>query len=35
MEVYNSDFLQDNAPLNKEFGLKKLDDETIVLEGEE
>ncbi len=33
MEVYNSDFLQDNAPLNKEFGLKKLDDETIVLEG--
>lgn len=33
IEVYNSDFLQDNAPLNKEFGLKKLDDETIVLEG--
>lgn len=33
LEVYNSDFLQYNAPLNSEFGLKKLDDETIVLEG--
>jgi len=33
IEIYNSDFLQHNAPLNSEFGLKKLDDETIVLEG--
>ncbi len=33
VEIYNSDFLQYNAPLNSEFGLKKLDDETIVLEG--
>ncbi|EDZ62617.1 hypothetical protein SMGD1_2820 [Sulfurimonas gotlandica GD1] len=33
IEVYNSDFLQYNAPLSSEFGLKKLDDETIVLEG--
>jgi len=33
LEVYNSDFLHLNAPLNSEFGLKKLDDETIVLEG--
>lgn len=33
LEVYNSDFLHLNTPLNSEFGLKKLDDETIVLEG--
>ncbi|WQZ89949.1 AAA family ATPase [Helicobacter pylori] len=33
VEIYNSDFLHNNAPLNSEFGLKKLDDGTIILEG--
>ncbi len=32
VEIYNSDFLHDNAPFNDEFGLKKLDDGTIILE---
>ncbi len=32
-EIYNSDFLHNNAPLNSEFGFKKLDDDTIILEG--
>lgn len=32
-EIYNSDFLSSNAPFGKEFGLRKLDDKTIVLEG--
>ncbi|WQS25030.1 AAA family ATPase [Helicobacter pylori] len=32
VEIYNSDFLHNNTPLNSEFGLKKLDDGTIVLE---
>ncbi|GAA7074661.1 AAA family ATPase [Helicobacter pylori] len=33
VEIYNSDFLHNNMPLNSEFGLKKLDDDTIILEG--
>lgn len=33
IEIYNSDFLVHNAPLGSEYGLKKLDDKTIVLEG--
>lgn len=33
VEIYNSDFLHNNAPLNSEFRLKKLDDGTIILEG--
>ncbi|MGL2535293.1 AAA family ATPase [Helicobacter pylori] len=33
VEIYNSDFLHNNAPLISEFGLKKLDDGTIILEG--
>ncbi len=33
VEIYNSDFLHNNAPLNSEFGFKKLDDDTIILEG--
>ncbi|MGL2810791.1 AAA family ATPase [Helicobacter pylori] len=33
VEIYNSDFLHNNVPLNSEFGLKKLDDGTIILEG--
>ena len=33
VEIYNSDFLSENLPLNGEFGLKKLDDKTVVLEG--
>ncbi len=33
VEIYNSDFLHDNTPFNSEFGLKKLDDGTIILEG--
>ncbi|WRD29847.1 AAA family ATPase [Helicobacter pylori] len=33
VEIYNSDFLHNNAPFNSEFGLKKLDDDTIILEG--
>ncbi|WRG26504.1 AAA family ATPase [Helicobacter pylori] len=33
VEIYNSDFLHNNVPLNSEFGLKKLDDDTIILEG--
>ncbi len=33
VEIYNSDFLHNNAPFNSEFGLKKLDDGTIILEG--
>ncbi len=33
VEIYNSDFLHNNTPLNSEFGLKKLDDGTIILEG--
>ncbi|GAA9149347.1 hypothetical protein BTM352_04830 [Helicobacter pylori] len=32
VEIYNSDFLHNNAPFNSEFGLKKLDDDTIILE---
>lgn len=33
LEIYNSDFLSNNAPFGGEFGLRKLDDQTIVLEG--
>ncbi|EHL90440.1 hypothetical protein HMPREF1019_00842 [Campylobacter sp. 10_1_50] len=33
IEIYNSDFLIQNAPLSSDFALKKLDDETIVLSG--
>ncbi|GAA8117648.1 AAA family ATPase [Helicobacter pylori] len=33
VEIYNSDFLHNNAPFNSEFGLKKLDDGVIILEG--
>ncbi len=33
VEIYNSDFLHNNTPFNSEFGLKKLDDSTIILEG--
>ncbi|WP_024773587.1 AAA family ATPase [Helicobacter pylori] len=33
VEIYNSDFLHNNTPFNSEFGLKKLDDDTIILEG--
>ncbi|WRE24499.1 AAA family ATPase [Helicobacter pylori] len=33
VEIYNSDFLHNNTPLNSEFGLKKLDNGTIILEG--
>ncbi|RKV45514.1 AAA family ATPase [Helicobacter pylori] len=33
VEIYNSDFLYNNTPFNSEFGLKKLDDGTIILEG--
>lgn len=33
IEIYNSDFLLNNAPFGSEFGLKKLDDKIIVLEG--
>lgn len=33
LEIYNSDFLSNNAPFGGEFGLRKLDDNTIVLEG--
>ncbi|ABF85147.1 AAA family ATPase [Helicobacter pylori] len=33
VEIYNSDFLHNNAPFNSEFGLKKLDDGTIIVEG--
>ncbi|GAA9630240.1 AAA family ATPase [Helicobacter pylori] len=33
VEIYNSDFLHNNAPFNSEFGLKKLDDDFIILEG--
>ncbi len=33
VEIYNSDFLHNNAPFNGEFGLKKLDDGVIILEG--
>ncbi|WP_189394843.1 AAA family ATPase, partial [Helicobacter pylori] len=33
VEIYNSDFLHNNAPFNSEFGLKKPDDGTIILEG--
>ncbi|PUD73482.1 AAA family ATPase [Helicobacter pylori] len=33
VEIYNSDFLHNNMPLNSEFRLKKLDDGTIILEG--
>ncbi|GAA9197601.1 AAA family ATPase [Helicobacter pylori] len=33
VEIYNSDFLHNNVPFNSEFGLKKLDDDTIILEG--
>ncbi|WP_441748908.1 AAA family ATPase [Helicobacter pylori] len=32
VEIYNSDFLHNNVPFNSEFGLKKLDDGTIILE---
>ncbi|GAA8555010.1 AAA family ATPase [Helicobacter pylori] len=32
VEIYNSDFLHNNAPFNSEFGLKKLDDGIIILE---
>lgn len=31
IEIYNSDFLIQNAPLSSDFALKKLDDKTIVL----
>ena len=31
IEIYNSDFLIQNAPMSSDFVLKKLDDETIVL----
>ncbi|GAA7583200.1 hypothetical protein MMM150_07330 [Helicobacter pylori] len=33
VEIYNSDFLHNNTPFNSEFGLKKLDDGTVILEG--
>lgn len=33
VEIYNSDFLHNNAPFNSEFGLKELDDGIIILEG--
>ncbi len=33
VEIYNSDFLHNNAPFNSEFGLKKLDDGIIIFEG--
>ncbi len=33
IEIYNSDFLHNNVPFNSEFGLKKLDDGVIILEG--
>ncbi len=33
VEIYNSNFLHNNTPFNSEFGLKKLDDGTIILEG--
>ncbi len=33
VEIYNSDFLHNNTPFNSEFGLKKLDDGVIILEG--
>ncbi|MFP6272338.1 AAA family ATPase [Helicobacter pylori] len=33
VEIYNSDFLHNNASFNSEFGLKKLDDGVIILEG--
>ncbi len=33
VEIYDSDFLHNNAPFNSEFGLKKLDDGIIILEG--
>lgn len=33
LEIYNSDFLSNNAPFGGEFGLRKLDDQTIILEG--
>ncbi|WP_187908695.1 AAA family ATPase [Helicobacter pylori] len=33
VEIYNSDFLHNNAPFNSGFGLKKLDDGVIILEG--
>ncbi len=33
VEIYNSDFLHNNTPFNSEFGLKKLDDGIIILEG--
>ncbi|GAA9907069.1 hypothetical protein VN0889_13460 [Helicobacter pylori] len=33
VEIYNSGFLHNNAPFNSEFGLKKLDDGIIILEG--
>lgn len=33
IEIYNSDFLIQNAPLSSDFALKKLDDETIILSG--
>ncbi|MFT2736351.1 AAA family ATPase [Helicobacter pylori] len=33
VEIYNSDFLHNNAPFNSEFELKKLDDGIIILEG--
>ncbi|WP_120914027.1 AAA family ATPase [Helicobacter pylori] len=33
IEIYNSDFLHHNTPFNSEFGLKKLDDGSIILEG--
>ncbi len=33
VEIYDSDFLHNNAPFNSEFGLKKLDDGVIILEG--
>lgn len=33
VEIYNSDFLYNNAPFNSEFGFKKLDDGVIILEG--
>ncbi|GAA7747942.1 AAA family ATPase [Helicobacter pylori] len=33
VEIYNSDFLHNNTLFNSEFGLKKLDDGVIILEG--
>ncbi len=33
VEIYNSDFLHNNAPFSSEFGLKELDDGVIILEG--